>query len=166
MIQSMTVQEMKTSKSDNRKYLIIKLKTGRGGGSWATPHQRPRAFCMTVSGTGQLGRPIGSLVHNEMSGWAPYGPVGVGFWNRFGLSMWRDSVRDGRRCGPGAASLATAPPAAPAGRSTAAPAPPALSWRRVTSRLFLFVQNPFGCRPLNATLFEHLSYLLMNGTGH
>lgn len=55
---------------------IIKIPEERdlrtGGGSWATPHQRSRAFCMARPGTGQMigvsDVRQGSLVHNGMSG--------------------------------------------------------------------------------------------------
>lgn len=42
-----------TGHDNNQKYLWNKSKTGRGGGSRATPHQSPRAFCMTRPGAGQ-----------------------------------------------------------------------------------------------------------------
>lgn len=85
-----------TGHDNNQKYLWNKSKTGRGGGSRATPHQSPRAFCMTRSGTGQS---TGSSNKGQL--WTMRcpvqlpGPVGVK-GNRFTLAAM-GSVLSARR---------------------------------------------------------------------
>lgn len=77
----------RTGHDNNRKYLWNKSRTGRRRGSWATPHQRPRAFCMTRSGTGQLSRSFnrGHLctIQCPVHPAPRFASVGVRFWNRF-----------------------------------------------------------------------------------
>lgn len=130
----------------NAKYLRNESRTGRGGGSWATPHQRPRAFCMTPSGTGQ------SRLSNKGHLCTMRCPVrralGSGrgrFWEQVRVlyaALAQCGVRGRRRrCGPGAASLATASRAAhtPVAASPPRRAPRRPARRRVTPWLFLFV---------------------------
>lgn len=64
---------VKTGQDDNnRKYLRNKSKTGRRGGSWATPHHGPRASCMISAGqsTRRDGSPNRGQIrpNNAMSG--------------------------------------------------------------------------------------------------
>lgn len=150
----------RTGHDNNRKYLLNGLRTGRWN-SWTTPLQCPRAFCMSA-GTGRSG---GASTRGYLcTMWCPVrGRVPVGSSRHEIRGVAASSVRGRRLCGPGAAWLATAAPAA---------SPPSTARRafsRLTEKGDIAALPPYtklkGSRPLKIGGYC-ASFYLFSGNAH